>query len=68
MVKLQKNNQNMIHYLILAHKDFNQVNLLVNRLKTENSEIYLHIDGKVKDFPIFKDVTMIKNRVSVNWG
>jgi len=67
MVNLQKNNQNKIHYLILAHKDFNQVKLLVNRLKTENSEIYLHIDGKVKDFPIFKDVTMIKNRVSVNW-
>ena len=56
----------MIHYLLLCHKNFNQVQLLINKLKTKNSKIYVHVDWKVKNFPEFKNATLIKNRVKTN--
>lgn len=57
----------MIHYLMLVHKDFNQAQLLINKLKTINSRIYVHVDWKVKYFPEFKDAELINNRVKTNW-
>lgn len=57
----------MIHYLILAHNNFDQLELLVNKLKTNNSKIYIHIDKKVKVFPKIKNVEYIKNRVKTSW-
>jgi len=53
----------MIHYLLLAHKNFNQLSFLIKKLKTKNSKIYLHVDGKVKFSPEFENVIYIKNRV-----
>lgn len=58
----------MIHYLLLCHKNFNQVQLLIDKLKTKNSKIYIHVDWKVKDFPKFKNAKLIKNRIKTNWG
>ena len=57
----------MIHYLVLAHKDFDQVQLLINKIKTKNSKIYVHVDGKVKVFPKLKNTTLIKDRIRTNW-
>ena len=57
----------MIHYLLLCHKNFNQVQLLIDKLKTKNSKIYIHVDWKVRNFPKFKNATLIKNRVKTNW-
>lgn len=56
----------MIHNLLLCHKNFNQVQLLINKLKTKNLKIYVHVDWKVKNFPEFKNATLIKNRVKTN--
>ena len=56
----------MIHYLLLCHKDFNQVQLLIDKLKTKDSKIYVHVDWKVKDFPKFKNATLVKDRVKTN--
>ena len=57
----------MIHYLLLAHKNFDQVELLINKLKTNNSKVYIHVDWKVKNFPKFKNAIIIGNRVKCHW-
>lgn len=59
----------MIHYLILAHKNFKQVELLAKELKTNNSKVYIHWDGRLTDFPKIKWIEYIKNRIKCNrWG
>ena len=40
----------MIHYLILVHNNLDQLKLLVNKIKTPNSEVYIHLDKKIKNF------------------
>ena len=55
----------MLHYLILAHNNFDQLEMLVNKIKTNNSKIHIHIDKKVKDFPRFKDVEYIEDRQDI---
>lgn len=59
----------MIHYLILVHNNLDQLELLVNKIKTNNSEIYVHIDKKIPEFKKIKNVHYIKNRQSISrWG
>lgn len=57
----------MIHYLILAHNNFDQLELLVNKIKNKNSKIYIHVDKKVKEFPKFENVYYIKDRQNITW-
>lgn len=59
----------MIHYLILVHNNLNQLEQLIRKIKTEDSEIYVHIDKKILDFKKIKGVHYIKNRQSISrWG
>ncbi len=58
-------------YLILAHADYEQLQLLVNMLDDERNDIFLHIDKKsnipqltVNNSRLF----VINNRVDVRWG
>lgn len=63
-------------YLILAHKNFNQLKTLVELLDDERNDIYVHVDAKARDFKIsdWKGVTkksrleFIEPRRNVNWG
>lgn len=55
----------MIHYLILAHNNLDQLELLVNKLKTKNSRIYIHLDKKIKDFKKLENVNYIKDRQDI---
>jgi glycerol-3-phosphate responsive antiterminator len=57
----------MLHYLILAHNKLDQLELLVKKLKTQNSEIYIHLDKRIKNFEKIENVRYIKNRQRVFW-
>jgi hypothetical protein len=63
-------------YLIQAHKNFEQLNLLLDKLQDENNDFFIHID-KTSDklfaklnnkFNDFKNIYIIKNRINVNWS
>lgn len=63
-------------YLILAHKNFNQLRKLVALLDDPRNDIFIHVDAKAKDFnpEEWKDITrhshlfILPERISVNWG
>lgn len=57
----------MLYYLILVHNNLNQLELLIKKIKTDNSEVYVHIDKKVSDFKKIEGVHYIKNRQSISW-
>lgn len=64
-----------IAYLILAHKNVNQLKRLVKILHTEDTSFFIHLDKKVKNasdyFEIANDgsnIYFINKRVAVNWG
>lgn len=57
-----------IAYLILAHKNPNQVKRLVSLL---NDDIYIHIDSKCdieKFYMSNEKIKYLNDRISVNWG
>ncbi|ETZ22612.1 beta-1,6-N-acetylglucosaminyltransferase [Pedobacter sp. V48] len=60
-----------IAHLIMAHKNPDQLLMLVESLQHPNFDIYLHVDKKV-DLTTFKDiggnVNIIRNRTVCNWG
>lgn len=59
-------------YLILAHENWDLLNLLIATIDDERNDIYLHIDSKVKTLPDVKTenagLIILKNRVDVRWG
>ncbi len=60
-------------YLIMAHNNFEQLNILIGLLDDTRNDIYLHIDKKAKDFrrgsvkTRFSNVYFVKP-ISVTWG
>ena len=57
--------------LILAHNNFKQLDRLLGSLKSEDFDVFVHIDKKAKDFNVNsffnrRGVTFIKNRKSVS--
>jgi hypothetical protein len=62
-----------IAYFIIAHKNPQQLASLVNALKYQHTDIYIHIDKK-SDIHPFKEalkhteVFFIKKRVNIHWG
>ena len=57
----------MLHYLILAHNNLDQLHLLIKKLKISNSEIYVHLDKKITKFKKIKNIHYIENRQSISW-
>ena len=61
-----------IAYLILCHKNDQQVELLINHLSNEESDFYVHIDQKNSCFKIKETENVIvldyAERVKVRWG
>lgn len=63
-------------YLILAHKNFGQLRKLIELLDHPRNDIFVHVDGKAKDFhPEMLDgtcrhsrLTILPERIKVNWG
>ncbi len=60
-----------IAFLLLCHKNAEQVNALIRRLSSENRDFYVHVDAKSS---IYNDINWsdkvfpIQNRVAVQWG
>lgn len=62
-----------IAYLILAHKNPEQIQRLVTQLDHPNADIYIHLDKKVniegfRAIEQSRNVIFIKRRTEVNWG
>lgn len=63
-------------YLILAHKNLNQLKILLKLLDYADNDIYVHIDAKVKDFswePLQSicsksNVYFLESRRDIRWG
>ncbi len=62
-------------YLIIAHNQFELLNLMLRCLDDENNDFYIHIDAKVKSFnkeTIIKGIKRSKifftERINVSWG
>ncbi len=62
-------------YMIIAHNQFDLLELLIKKLDDERNDIYIHIDAKVKDFDFdyFSSLTTFSrvifcDRVKVTWG
>lgn len=63
-------------YLILAHKNFGQLQRMIELLDHPRNDIYVHVDAKAKDFnpDEWKGITshsslkFLKERINVNWG
>ena len=63
-------------YLIMAHKDFKILELLVDLLNQNNIDIIIHIDSKseidldrfIKKFESYNYVRFLEKRIAVNWG
>lgn len=63
-------------YLILAHKNFNQLRKLIELLDHPRNDIYVHVDGKASDFnpadfegaTRYSRLRFLPERLKVNWG
>lgn len=60
-------------WLILAHNEFVVLQQLISELDTPDSDIYVHIDKKVKQIPHFKEPThgrlfILEKRIDARWG
>lgn len=62
-------------YLIIAHADWEQLKILIRKLDSDNSDIYIHIDKKAKNVPKEEiKATAVKSKVfiyqeyKVYWG
>lgn len=62
-------------YLIMAHNDFELLEVLIKTLDYKQNDIYLHVDKKVKNFDYDKFSNLVQNaniyfskRIDVKWG
>lgn len=59
-------------YLIIAHNEFEVLDLLVSKLDDERNDIFIHFDRKVKELPrltvVRSTLHILENRVDVRWG
>ncbi len=63
-------------YLILAHKNPNQLRKLIEMLDSQQNDIFVHIDSKAADFKqeMFNGIckhsslVILPERIKVNWG
>jgi len=59
-------------YLILAHRNWDLLKLLISAIDDERNDIYVHFDAKVRDLPELHTsrsiLFVVQNRVKVYWG
>lgn len=59
-------------WLIIAHNEFEILQLLVSALDDVRNDLYVHIDKKVKTFPRLSvqksHLFLLENRLDVRWG
>lgn len=65
-----------IAYIILAHKGYEQLNMLINQIADNECDVYIHIDKKNEElYNLLKkkyfrnnNINIIEKRVIVNWS
>ena len=60
-----------IAFLLMCHKNAEQVNHLIDKLSTENRDFYVHVDAKSQIYDEIKwseHVIPAKRRIDVKWG
>lgn len=64
-----------LNYLILAHNNLAQLDILINTLENDKTSFFIHIDknvpaAKIKEFNFYKNsrVKIVKNRIAVSWA
>lgn len=59
-------------FLIISHNEFEILQLLIDKLDSDRTDIYVHIDKKVKKLPKlhtrYSDLHILEDRVDVRWG
>ena len=58
-------------YLIIAHNNFRQLQTMLDLLDDERNDIYLHIDLKSRNVPVFttkRAGLIMTDRINVMWG
>lgn len=59
-------------FLIIAHNEFESLQLLIDALDDEGNDIYVHIDSRVRQMPELKSLrsrlTVLSRRMKVIWG
>ncbi len=58
-------------FLIIAHNNFLVLEKLISILESPRVDIYLHLDAKVKEIPLFlkdTDVKVLNDRIDTRWG
>ena len=63
-------------FLIVAHKNFDQLVKLVEYIADEEHHVYLHIDKKSENlfhqlrdyFKTYEYVYLLEKQISINWG
>lgn len=64
-----------LNYLILFHKNFDQLTLLIDKLSFENARFFVHVDSKYEMLPgeyqklkDMRQTTVLKDQVDIKWG
>ncbi|MHA7608272.1 beta-1,6-N-acetylglucosaminyltransferase [Elizabethkingia meningoseptica] len=59
-------------YLVIAHHEFEVLNLLIHALDNPYNDIYIHFDRKTKELPLLKCVDsnlyILDDRIDIRWG
>lgn len=59
-------------YLIIAHNNFKQLQILINLLDDDRNDIFIHIDKKVEELPLLttnkSKLFILDKRIDVRWG
>lgn len=59
-------------FLIIAHNEFGVLQRLINCLDSDRTDIFVHIDKKVKELPklhaAHSRLYVLENRIDVRWG
>lgn len=59
-------------FLIIAHNEFEVLQTLIDRLDSELTDVYVHIDRKVQEVPVLhaahSQLCVLEQRVDVRWG
>lgn len=66
-----ENNSGRHAYLIIAHNNFEQLQTLLDLLDDARNDIYLHIDKKSQNVPVFttkRSGLIMAERMNVMWG
>jgi hypothetical protein len=59
-------------YLIIAHHEFDILNMLIQAIDDERNDIFIHFDKKVRNCPSltthYSNLYILEKRIDIRWG